>query len=105
MTFRRRYQRPLALGPAHGESVVDSPPGDINASFIRRECSVFSGVGSELVEREPDGLCGSSREAQPGAMNADTRTNEIGEVRELGTNQVLDLDPLPSVSDEEVLIG
>jgi hypothetical protein len=38
-------------------------------------------------------------------VHSDTRTNEVGEGRELGLNQVLDLNPLPFVPDEQVLIG
>jgi hypothetical protein len=37
-------------------------------------------------------------------MDADARTNEISEVRELGTNQVFDLDPIPRVAHEQFLI-
>jgi hypothetical protein len=44
-------------------------------------------------------------QSQLGAAHDDTRTNEIGEGRELGANQVLDFDPSPFVPDEEVLIG
>src|SRR5260370_1427951 len=50
----------------------------------------------------------SSRSAGSGASAAghgDTRANEIGEMRELGANQVRDLDPIPFVADEQVLIG
>ena len=57
------------------------------------------------MEREPDRLRGSRAQVQLGAVQGDTRTDEVGEVRELGTNQVRDLDPIPFVSDEQVLIG
>jgi hypothetical protein len=84
--LRRRHWRPLALGPAHSKGIADGPPGDIDVTVIRRECPVFSGIGGELVECEPDCLCGSRREAQLRATYADTRTNQVSEVRELGTN-------------------
>ncbi len=48
-----RRKRPFALGPAHRESLAVGRPADIDATRIRRERSVFSGVGSELVERSP----------------------------------------------------
>src|SRR5262249_24304335 len=67
--------------------------------------AVFPGVGSELVKREPDGLRRGRLQAQLGAMHGDTRTNEVREMRELGVDQVLDLDPVPFVADEQVLIG
>ena len=97
--LRLTHGRPIALGPAHGEGVADGPPRDIDATPIRRKRPVFPGVGGELVERKPDGLRGSCLEAQLGAMDADARTNEVGEERELGANQGLDLDPLPCVSN------
>ena len=44
-------------------------------------------------------------EAQLGALHGDTRTDEVGEMRKLGANQVCHIDPLPFVADEQVLIG
>src|SRR5260370_12465854 len=38
-------------------------------------------------------------------MDADARTDEVGEVRELGTNQVRNLDRIPFVADKQILIG
>src|SRR4029077_9313408 len=37
--------------------------------------------------------------------HGDTRINKIGEVRELSANQVFDVDPIPFIADEQVLIG
>src|SRR5262250_603020 len=65
---RRGHRRPLALGPAHGQGAVGNPPGDIDATFVRRECPVFSSIGGKLMEREPDGLGGSCPQAQLWAM-------------------------------------
>src|SRR5258708_10293912 len=62
-------------------------------------------VGRELVECMPDGLRGSRVQAQPGTLYDDTGTNKIREVRELGANKVLDVDSMPFVSDEQILIG
>ena len=56
------------------------------------------------MEREPDRLSGRRVQAQLGAMHGDARANEAGEVRELGANQVLDLDPVPFVANQQVLI-
>src|SRR6266849_7662716 len=103
--LRWRYRWAIALGRAHGESVAIGPPADIDTTRIRRERPVFPGVGGEFVEREPAGLRGGRLQAQLRAVHGDTRTNEVGEERELGTNQVLDLDPIPFVADEQVLIG
>src|SRR5262249_13677967 len=102
--LRGRYRGPLTLDPAHGDGVVADPPGDADTTPSRRERPVLSSVGGKLVEREPDGLRGSCLEAQLGAMDSDTRTNEVGEQRELGVNQVLGLDPVPFVADQQVLI-
>jgi hypothetical protein len=38
-------------------------------------------------------------------MHGNTTTNEVGEGRELGANQVDNLDAIPFVSDERVLIS
>src|SRR5258708_28441897 len=84
--LRLRHGRPIALAPAHGEGVADGPPGDIDATPIRRKRPVFSGVGRKLVEREPDRLRGSRIEVQLGAVRGDTRTNEVGKMRELGVD-------------------
>jgi hypothetical protein len=78
----------------------------MQAARIHRERPVFSGVGGKFVECdvecEPDGLRGSRIQTQLGAVHDNTRANEIGEGRELGANQVLDLDPMPCIADEEV---
>jgi hypothetical protein len=39
------------------------------------------------------------------APYSDTRPNEIGEMRKLGINQILDLHPPPFVPEKKVLIG
>ncbi len=44
-------------------------------------------------------------EMKPDQPVSAARTNEVGEVRELGVNQVLDPDAIPFVSDEQVLIS
>jgi len=38
-------------------------------------------------------------------VHSDTRTKEVGEGRELGLNQVLDLNPFHSFRTSRVLIG
>jgi hypothetical protein len=53
--LRRGHERPLSLGPAHGEGVVGDPPGDIDAARIRRERPTFSSVGSS-VKKSPPGM-------------------------------------------------
>jgi hypothetical protein len=93
------------LGPTHGEGVAVGPPVDIETTRNLRKRPVFSGVGGKLVQREPDGLGGGRIQTQLGPAHDDTRTNEIGKGGYLGANQVLDLDPVPCVADEEVLIG
>jgi hypothetical protein len=93
---RRRYGRAIALRPGHREGLSLGPPADIDTTRIRRERPVFPGVGGELMECQSDGLRCSRLQAQFGALRGDTGTNEIGEVRELGANQVLGLDPLHS---------
>ena len=70
-----------------------------------RERPVFAGIGGKLVECKPDGLCRSWVQAQLRTLHGNTRTNEIGEMRELGTHQIRYLHPLPFIPDEQVLIG
>jgi hypothetical protein len=103
--LRRGHERPVTLDPAHGEGVALDPPADIDATPIPRQRLVFPGVGGELVEHESNGLGGSRLNAQLGAMHGNTTTNEVGEGRELGANQVDNLDAIPFVSDERVLIS
>ena len=57
------------------------------------------------MEREPDRLRGCRSQPQLGALDRDTRPNEVGEVRELSVDQIMDVDPIPFIADEEVLIG
>src|SRR5260221_12847502 len=74
----------------------------MNAARIRRERPVFPSIGSEFVECEPNRLRGCRIQTQLGAARDDTRTNDIGEGRELGASQVRNLDPIafmPSVVD------
>ncbi len=97
----RSVQLMVKVSPSEPQEISTRPV----SVDIRRERPVFPGVGGKLVEREPDGLRGSRLQAQLGAVHDDTRTNEVGEGRELGVNQVLDLDPFPFVPDEQVLIG
>src|SRR5215470_3604121 len=103
--LRRRHGRPLVLRPAHGEGITGDPPADIHTTSVSRERPIFPGVGGEFVERDPDGLGGGRVQAKLGAMHGDTRTNEVGEMRELSVNQVLDINSLPLVPDHQVLIG
>jgi hypothetical protein len=72
---------------------------------MRRERPILPGICGKFVECEPDGLRGSRMQTRLGATHGDTRANKIGEARELGANQVLDLDPMPFILDEEILIG
>src|SRR5262249_11927419 len=104
-SLRRRYGRPFALGPAHRQGVAVRPPADIHTAPVRRERPIFPGIGGEFVEREPDCLRGSRLQAKLGATHGDARTNEVGEMRELGVNQVFNINSLPLVSDQQVLIG
>src|SRR5215469_13011752 len=51
--LRHRHGRPVALLPTHGEDVAVGRPADIQTTRILRERAVFTGIGGELVEREP----------------------------------------------------
>ncbi len=57
------------------------------------------------MEYKPNGLRGSRLQANLGAVHGNTRTNAIVEWRELSANQVVDLDAIPFVSDEQVVVG
>src|SRR5215475_3442526 len=103
--LRRRHRRPLTLGPTHAKVVAAGGPADVHTTSISRERPVFAGVGGEFVQGEPDGLRRICSEAQFGATNVDTRTNEVGEIRELTANQVIDVNSPPLVPDEQVLVG
>ncbi len=93
------------LGPAHRKGIAVDAPADVHATRIRRQRPVFPRVGGQFVEREPDGLRGSGLQAQPGTMHCNARANEVGEMRELGAGEVRDLDPIPLIAHEQVLIG
>jgi hypothetical protein len=57
------------------------------------------------VEREPDRLRGRRSQSQLGALDRNTRPNEAGKMCELGVDLIIDVDPIPFIADEEVLIG
>jgi hypothetical protein len=57
------------------------------------------------MECQSDGLPPGRPYAQLGAMHRDTRTNKVGEGRELSANQVPGLHPSPFVPNESFLIG
>jgi hypothetical protein len=105
--FLAYYEHAFATwGRVPSKIMVDlGPPADIDATPIRRERPVFPGVGGELVEHKSNGLRGSGRQANLGAVHGNTRTNEVGERRELSANQVVDLYAILFVSDEQVVIG
>jgi hypothetical protein len=84
--LRRRYGRPIAFDPTHIEGVAIGSPADINTTPIHRKRPVFTSVGGQLMECEPDCLRGSWHHAQLWAIRGDTRTNEVGEVSELRAN-------------------
>jgi hypothetical protein len=100
---RCRRRRSGAFLPDHREGLALGPPANIHAPGILRQRPVFAGVGGKFVEREPDGLRGCCVQRQRGAARRDTRTKKVGEGRDLGANQVLDLDPFPFALDEQVL--
>src|SRR5262249_49255898 len=104
-SLRRGHAWTVALSPAHDEGVVVGAPRDIQATRNDGERPVFPGIGGEFVQGEPEGLRGSHPQVQLWAVHGYTRTNEVCERRELSTNQVLDLDPIPRVPHEQVLIG
>ena len=85
--------------------VSPSIPQQTSTRPLSVERPVFAGVGGELVEREPDRLCGGGLQAQLGAIHDDARTNEICEMRELGAGQVLDVHTAPVTPYQQVLIG
>src|SRR5262249_45625274 len=102
--LRRRHGRPIALGPADGEGIAVGTPVDVDTTRSRRKRPVLSGIGGEFVDGEPDGLRASRLQQQLGAADENMRTNETRELREVGTNQILDVNSLPIVPDEEVVI-
>jgi hypothetical protein len=58
-TFWWRYGGPVALSPAHHESVALKPSAYVDAAGIHRQRTIFAGVGCELIKGETDGLCTS----------------------------------------------
>jgi hypothetical protein len=87
------------------EGLSLGPPADMHEARIPRERPVFPGIGGKFVEREPDGVRGSCLQAQLGTAHHNTRTHVIGERSELSADEVPSLDPMPSISYEQVLIG
>jgi hypothetical protein len=88
--------------------IVKTSPTGPQQTFtplIRRERSVFAGIGRELVQCKTDRLGGSRIQAQLWAVDIDPRTNKIRKVRELGAHQIFDIDSLPLVPDQQILIG
>jgi hypothetical protein len=47
------------------------------------------------MECQSDGLCTGRLQAELGALDGDTGTNEVGKGCELSAYQMLTLDPLP----------
>jgi hypothetical protein len=88
-----------------GEGAVAEIPANIHTTSICRKRPVFAGVRSKFMKREPEGLRTDRVEAQLGAIQDNARTNQIGEMRELGAHQLLDVNSLPLVPEQQVLIG
>src|SRR5215831_11335260 len=103
--LRCRHRRPPTLGPAHRQGLALGSPADIYTTLVRRQRPVFPGIGRKLVHREPDGLRGSRLQAQFGAINDDTCTDNICEMRKLGADQVLDIHSSPFIPNEQLLAG
>jgi hypothetical protein len=57
------------------------------------------------MDHKSDGLRGSRLQAQFGAVHGNAKTDQVGQMRQLGADQILDLDPIPFVPDEQVLTG
>jgi len=101
----RRHGWPLAFGPAHAKDLALGLPANVDTTPVRRERPVLHGVGGKLVDREPDGLRGGRLQDELGATHGNTRTDKVREGRELSMNQVFDINSLPLVPNEQVLIG
>src|SRR5260370_2530272 len=57
------------------------------------------------MQCQTDGLGGGRIQAQPWAVDRDSRPDKICKMCELGAHQLLDIDSLPPVLDQQVLIG
>jgi hypothetical protein len=103
--FRRRHERPFALSPADREDTAVNPPTYVNVTGVCRQRAVFTGIGRKLVECEPDGLRGDCIQTHLRAVRSDPRPQKVRKMRELGAHQILDINALPLVPDQQVLIG
>jgi hypothetical protein len=81
------------------------PPAYVDPAGVHRQRAVFAGIGCQLMEREADRLCTSSFQAQLRAVHSDPRPYKVRKMRELGADQLINIDPLPFITDQQVLIG
>src|SRR5260370_35617133 len=66
---------------------------------------MFGGIGCKLMQCQTDGLGSGRIQVQPWAVDRDPRADKVGKMCELGAHQLIDIDSLPLVPDEQVLIG
>src|SRR5215831_207443 len=102
--IRRSHRRAVALSPVHLEETVGIP-SDVDVASIRTERAVFAGIGRKLVESHADGLGGRAVQTQLRAVQADSITDKVRKMGELGTHEVVHVDSPPTRPDQKVLIG
>ena len=103
--LRRTHGRPVALNPAHREDAPVKSPANVHAACVHRKRAIFAGIGRKLVECKADRLGGCRVQPYRRAMHRDPGPHEIGKMGELGAHQILDINSLPLIPDQQVLIG
>ena len=93
------------LSPVHGEAIAVGPPAHLDAADLHRQRAVLASIGRKLVKCQTNCLGRGCIQTQFRAMHREPGAHKIGKVGELGARQVFDINSLPLVADQQVLIG
>jgi hypothetical protein len=97
------------LTPAYGKRLLISfvgpnAPANVNASLCARESAIFARIGSELVQSHANDLSrrGGNKERRP--LQSDSHTDQVYKMRKLGSEEFIEIGPLPSTLDKQILV-
>src|SRR5215475_947517 len=105
LSFRGGNVGAVAFDPTDRELVSAQLPVDIDGPALAGQCTVLTGIGGKLMECHADALCRRGRQPQLRPANRDASADQVGEMRELGADQIVQIDASPVAFDEQVLIG
>lgn len=80
-------------------------PGNLDAALLVRQRSILACIGRQLVHGKADRLCGGRRNLEWWPGDRDALVDQISEVCELGSYEVVQHDALSLALDQEVLGG